>query len=92
MKPYWLLIPAVLAFAQTPSFEPGKGEPVNVAPNPYATVSEFFRLPDGRTWGSTSAVEVDKDGKSVWVAERCGANSCRPCNESDPRHPHHFSI
>ena len=21
-------------------------------------------------------VEIDKDGKSVWVAERCGANTC----------------
>jgi sugar lactone lactonase YvrE len=27
-------------------------------------------------WGSTSAVEIAKDGKSIWVAERCGANSC----------------
>jgi streptogramin lyase len=33
-------------------------------------------MPEGRTWGSTSAVEVDKDGKSIWVAERCGQNSC----------------
>jgi sugar lactone lactonase YvrE len=33
-------------------------------------------MPEGRTWGSTSAVEIDKDGKSIWVAERCGANSC----------------
>src|SRR4029077_14613194 len=32
--------------------------------------------PAGRTWGSTSAVEIDKDGKSIWVAERCGANTC----------------
>lgn len=33
-------------------------------------------MPDGRTWGSTSAVDIDKDGTSIWVAERCGANSC----------------
>jgi hypothetical protein len=26
--------------------------------------------------GSTSAVDIDKDGKSIWVAERCGANRC----------------
>jgi sugar lactone lactonase YvrE len=26
--------------------------------------------------GSTSAVEIDKDGKSIWVAERCGQNGC----------------
>jgi sugar lactone lactonase YvrE len=50
--------------------------PVNDLPNPYQTISNYFQLPAGRTWGSTSAVEIDKDGRSVWVAERCGANSC----------------
>lgn len=33
-------------------------------------------MPSGRTWGSTSAVDIDKDGKSIWVFERCGQNSC----------------
>jgi len=51
-------------------------QPTNDAPNPYNTVSNYFKLPEGRTWGSTSAVEIDKDGKSIWVAERCGTNSC----------------
>jgi sugar lactone lactonase YvrE len=50
--------------------------PVNEAPNPFTTIENHFKLPEGRTWGSTSAVEIDKDGKSVWVGERCGANSC----------------
>lgn len=50
--------------------------PVNDAPNPYTTIENHFKLPEGRTWGSTSAVDVDKDGKSIRVAERCGANSC----------------
>jgi len=50
--------------------------PVNDLPNPYQTISGFFKLPAGRQWGSTSAVEVDKDGKTIWIAERCGANSC----------------
>ena len=58
------------ARAQSPA------EPTNSAPNPYKTVEQFFKMPDGRTWGSTSAVEVDKDGRSIWVAERCGANTC----------------
>jgi DNA-binding beta-propeller fold protein YncE len=31
-------------------------------------------MPAGRTWGSTSAVEVDRDGVSIWVAERCSTN------------------
>jgi sugar lactone lactonase YvrE len=50
--------------------------PVNQAPNPYQTIENHFKLPEGRAWGSTSAVEIDKDGKTIWVAERCSANSC----------------
>ena len=46
--------------------------PTNDLPNPYTTVEGWARMPAGREWGSTSAVEIDKDGKSVWVAERCG--------------------
>ena len=52
------------------------GQPTNDAPNPYQSVENYFKLPEGRTWGSTSAVEIDKDGKSIWIAERCGQNSC----------------
>ena len=50
--------------------------PTNDAPNPYQTIEGWAKMPDGRTWGSTSAVDIDKDGTSIWVAERCGANSC----------------
>jgi streptogramin lyase len=50
--------------------------PVNDPPNPYKTIENFFKMPEGRTWGSTSAVAIDKDGTSVWVGERCGANTC----------------
>jgi sugar lactone lactonase YvrE len=50
--------------------------PTNDLPNPYQTIENYFKLPAGRTWGSTSAIDVDKDGTSIWVAERCGANSC----------------
>lgn len=49
---------------------------VNDLPNPYETIEGWAKLPEGRTWGSTSAVDIDRDGKSVWVAERCQANSC----------------
>ncbi|MEO6446784.1 MAG: peptidyl-alpha-hydroxyglycine alpha-amidating lyase family protein [Gemmatimonadaceae bacterium] len=50
--------------------------PVNDRPNPYGTMEGWAKLPAGRTWGSTSAVEIGRDGTSIWVAERCGANSC----------------
>ena len=51
-------------------------QPVNDRPNPYRTLMSWVNLPSGRVWGSTSAVDVDRDGRSIWVAERCGANSC----------------
>ncbi|MEW6210694.1 MAG: peptidyl-alpha-hydroxyglycine alpha-amidating lyase family protein [Acidobacteriota bacterium] len=51
-------------------------KPVNDLPNPYTTVEHWAKMSEGRTWGATSAVDIDPDGKSIWVAERCGANSC----------------
>ena len=51
-------------------------EPTNDLPNPYQTVEHHFKMPEGRTWGATSAVEIDRDGRSIWVGERCGTNSC----------------
>jgi DNA-binding beta-propeller fold protein YncE len=44
-------------------------------PNPYMTIERWGQLPDGRTWGSTSAIDIAPNG-NLWVAERCGANSC----------------
>jgi mono/diheme cytochrome c family protein/sugar lactone lactonase YvrE len=44
-------------------------------PNPYVTDTGFFKLPAGRTMGSSSSVAVDSKGH-VWVFDRCGANSC----------------
>ena len=59
-----------------PVMASAQATPYNSGPNPYTTVQGWAKLPDGRTWGSTSAVDVDRDGSSVWVAERCGTNSC----------------
>ena len=50
--------------------------PVNDVANPYNTISNHFKLPEGRKWGSTSSIEIDKDGTSIWISERCGGNSC----------------
>lgn len=44
--------------------------------NPYDPQPGWGKLPDGRTWGATSAIYPANDGRHVWVAERCGANVC----------------
>jgi sugar lactone lactonase YvrE len=51
-------------------------QPANSQANPYRTVEGWAKMPDGRTWGATSAVDVAPDGRSIWVGERCGANTC----------------
>jgi DNA-binding beta-propeller fold protein YncE len=72
-----VLIPPARAQQGTPP------APTNDLPNPYRTISGWARLPEGRTWGSTSAVAIDRDGVSLWVGERCGQNSCAG-SELDP--------
>src|SRR5262249_25584594 len=60
-------------------------QPTNDLPNPYQSIEGWAKLPEGRAWGSTSAVDIDKDGSSVWVAERCGGNSrCLESPTVDP--------
>ncbi|OFW01274.1 MAG: hypothetical protein A3I61_15360 [Acidobacteria bacterium RIFCSPLOWO2_02_FULL_68_18] len=57
--------------------------------NPYRTVDNFFRMPDGRKVGSTAGITIDRDGTHIWVFERCGGNYCTesavaPILEFDP--------
>ena len=76
-----LLLPTLVGVAMSPWSVSAQASTANMAPtnnlpNPYRTIDGWAKMPDGRTWGSTSAVEIDRDGKSVWVAERCGTNAC----------------
>jgi len=61
------------------------GAPTNALPNPYRSIEHWGTLPEGRIWGSTSAVAIDPDGTSVWVGERCG--EVRPPNQIDQSQP-----
>jgi DNA-binding beta-propeller fold protein YncE len=58
-------------------------------PNPYRTVENWAKLNDERKFGQTISVAIDRDGKSIWVFERCGANTCdgsdlAPIHKFDP--------
>jgi hypothetical protein len=39
--------------------------PTNSAPNPYRTIERWGEMPEGRIWGSTAGVDIDRDGSSV---------------------------
>lgn len=77
---FWGPLAAAVAAVALAAQPQAQGQPApnarNDYPNPYKTVEGWARMPAGRTWGSTSSVDIDKDGVSVWVGERCGTNSC----------------
>ena len=56
--------------------------PADELPNPYRMIENYFKLPEGRKFGSVAAIDVDRDGRSIWVFERCGGNGGTPCADS----------
>jgi len=46
-------------------------------PNPYNRDETWLKMPPGKgKLGATSAIDVDRDGKSIWIARRCENNGC----------------
>ena len=73
---YLLAAALTIAPAMAQQSVPDTTTPTNDAPNPYKTIRDNFKLPDGRSWGSTSLVDIDRDGKTIWTVDRCGQNTC----------------
>jgi sugar lactone lactonase YvrE len=71
-----LVVAAMVALSGGKAVAQGGAQPTNDLPNPYQTIANYFKLPEGRTWGATSAIDLAPDGKSIWIAERCGVNTC----------------
>lgn len=77
----WALIgfaAGLVAISAGSVYSQGEPQPTNDAPNPYTSTEKWGKLPAGRTWGALNAVGIDRDGESVWVADRCGSNPDRP--------------
>lgn len=66
-----------ISLAASLTFAQANIEPVNELPNPYQIITGFFNMPAGREWGASSSIDVDPDGKSIWIAERCESDSIR---------------
>ena len=75
-----LLFLVVLASSCTRPAAPAEPE---TEPEPYSRQAGWGNLPEGRTWGATSAVYPATDG-NIWVAERCGENLCYERDDIDP--------
>ena len=56
------LDPAMNAETDVPA-----GSPLAGLPNPYRTEFDWAKMPQGRVWGDSRAIAIDKDGKCIWV-------------------------
>jgi sugar lactone lactonase YvrE len=70
------LAAGVAVIALSGGAEDVRAQAPNSQPNPYSTIDNFFKFPEGRKVGSTAAIDIDRDGSSIWVFERCGAATC----------------
>jgi sugar lactone lactonase YvrE len=80
-------IAAVIVMSAAPTCAQTAADP-NAAPNPYRLDEGWAKQPMGRGFGSTIGLNVDRDGKSMWIYDRCGGNSCEgskiaPLNKYD---------
>jgi sugar lactone lactonase YvrE len=82
-----MFVPAILGMAAAfvMASGPARSEDPNSAPNPYRVVENWAQLPEGRAWGQAIGIDIDRDGRSVWVYERCGAKLCSG-SKLDPIH------
>ena len=59
--------------------------------NPYRIEEGWGTLPDGRKWGGTIGVDIDRDG-NIWVFERCGGLRPKMFGAGMFNQPHGFHL
>jgi hypothetical protein len=63
--------------------------PVNKGANPYRVIQNWAQLNvEGRPWGGSNGVAIDKDGRSVWATDRCSPGIAPGClgTKANPVH------
>ncbi len=69
--------------------ETDKVAPVNSGANPYRVILDWAHI-DGRAWGGSNGVAIDRDGKTVWATDRCSPGSTPGCLGTMANPVHHF--
>ena len=68
-----------------------KVQPVNIGANPYRVIRDWAQLSlEGRPWGGSNGVAIDRDGKSVWATDRCSPGTTPGCLGTKANPVHHF--
>ncbi len=58
------------------------GQPAEGYPNPYRVVENPLTPPDGRSFGWIFGLDVDRNGKDIWVLDTCGGD-LQGCTKSN---------
>ena len=78
---FWLAAAGVIMLAGiSAGGGPVQAQDPNSAPNPYHLAEHWAKLPNGRVWGQAIGVDIDRDGTSLWVFDRCGGKTCDGSN------------
>jgi sugar lactone lactonase YvrE len=75
-----VIVGAAIAAAFAVVGRQAQADDPNSAPNPYHVVENWAKLPQGRVWGQAIGVDIDRDGSSVWIYDRCGGQTCEGSN------------
>jgi DNA-binding beta-propeller fold protein YncE len=68
-----------------------KVQPVNSGSNPFRVIRDWAQLSlEGRPWGGSNGVAIDRDGKSVWATDRCSPGTAPGCLGTKANPVHHF--
>jgi DNA-binding beta-propeller fold protein YncE len=64
-------------------------QPVNSGPSPYRVIRDWAQI-EGRPWGGSNGVAIDRDGKSVWATDRCSPGTAPGCLGTQANPVHRF--
>ena len=78
-RKYAVLTATIAATALSATLSFAQSDP-NSSPNPYRLDEGWAKHGMGRNFGSTPGLALDRDGKSLWVFDRCGGNTCENSN------------
>jgi len=64
-------------------------QPINSGPNPYRVIRDWAHI-DGRRWGGSNGVAIDRDARTVWATDRCSPGTAPGCLGTSANPVHHF--
>src|ERR1051325_10789700 len=87
----WIALQGNTVHAQARGGTPqtDKAQPVNTGANPYRVIRDWAHI-EGRAWGGSNGVAIDRDGKTVWAVDRCSPGTAPGCLGTKANPVHHF--